>query len=345
MQPLASKIKHLSCSMALSAAVAAVLALGANNHAAHAATAAAADAAASGKSDYVSVFSYNGERMESMVEVPLNPKRVAVIDYATLDIIDNLGADEAVVGTSKGVAPAYLQSYMDNKSIVNLGTVKEVDLEALMALEPEIIFIGGRLASQYDKLSQIAPVVFLAVDYKKPLMDSVKRSSNAIATIFGKEHVADEMIASFEERIAKVKEKAANHTTVVGMVNASQFRTLGDSGRCSFIGRDLGFTNLAKDLAATHGNEASFELLLQLNPDFIFILDRDSAIGRAGKQGAQLARDLMDNELVHKTKAHQDGHIHYLNSSTWYLSEGGLTATDLMLQDIEEALDLAEPQD
>ena len=51
----------------------------------------------------------------------------------------------------------------------------------------------------------------------------------------------------------------------------------------------------------------------------------------------------MNNELVHKTKAYQQDHIFYLNSAVWYLSEGGLSAMDLMLQDIEQALKL-QPQ-
>ena len=33
-----------------------------------------------------------------------------------------------------------------------------------MASEPDVIFIGGRLASSYDALSEIAPVVYLATD-------------------------------------------------------------------------------------------------------------------------------------------------------------------------------------
>ena len=64
--------------------------------------------------------------------------------------------------------------YNNNKEISNLGTLKEVDMEALMACEPDIIFIGGRLSSQYDELSKIAPVVYVGVDYEKGVVQSVK---------------------------------------------------------------------------------------------------------------------------------------------------------------------------
>lgn len=283
----------------------------------------------------VSVFSYNGARQATTVSVPKNPERVVVIDYAVLDIMDTLGLDDKIVGTAKGVAPDYLSEIANSPKSANVGTVKAVDLEALMALEPEVIFIGGRLAAKYDQLSAIAPVVLLAVDYDQPLLSSVKRSTDVIATIFGQEQVAQDLLASYEERIAALKSKAQGHSVLIGMVNASQFKTLGNHGRCAFIGQDLGFTNLAADLYSNHGNESSFELLVKLNPEYLFVLDRDSAIGR---KGAQLARDVMNNELVHKTRAYQENKLFYLNSAVWYLSEGGLKALDYMLQDLEAAL-------
>lgn len=265
-------------------------------------------------SDTVKVFSYDGKRSETTVEVPVNPQRVVVIDYASLDIIDNLGVGNTVVGSSHGAGPEYLKKYQENKAVKNVGTVKEVDFEVLMELQPDVIFVGGRLAPKYEELSKIAPVVLLAVDYKKSLIESLERNTEVFASIFQKEHAADAKIASFKERIAKLQEKAKGKSAVIGMVNASQFRTLGDTGRCSMISRDIGFVNLAKDVEATHGNEASFELLLKLNPQYIFILDRDSAVGR---KGAALARDVMNNELVNKTDAAKNNNITYLNSQVW----------------------------
>ena len=42
--------------------------------------------------------------------------------------------------------------------------VMDADLASLMQGDPEVIFIGGRLASSYDALSEIAPVVYLSTD-------------------------------------------------------------------------------------------------------------------------------------------------------------------------------------
>ena len=46
----------------------------------------------------------------------------------------------------------------------------------------------------------------------------------------------------------------------------------------------------------------------------------------------------MNNELTAKTLAAQQGHIVYLTPTVWYLAEGGITALDWMLQDLEAVL-------
>lgn len=69
---------------------------------------------------------------------------------------------------------------------------------------------------------------------------------------------------------------------------------------------------------------------------YLFILDRDAAIQT---EGVQLAQEIVENELVMGTRAYQDGHIVYLaHPAVWYTAEGGVTALDVMLQDLESAL-------
>lgn len=108
---------------------------------------------------------------------------------------------------------------------------------------------------------------------------------------------------------------------------------MGNDGRCSMIiGREIGFENVGVDAnidTSTHGNEASFEFVVQKAPDYIFVLDRDAAISR---EGAQLAKDIMENELVMSTDAYKNGNLIYLeHTAVWYTAEGGITALDLML--------------
>ena len=53
----------------------------------------------------------------------------------------------------------------------------------------------------------------------------------------------------------------------------------------------------------------------------------------------KLAQEIVENELVMETDAYKNGHIVYLAHPTvWYTAEGGITALDIMLQDLESAL-------
>lgn len=282
----------------------------------------------------VSVDCFAADMTLTQKTVPQDPQRVAVLDYASLDIIDSLNLGDRVVASSKGAVPDYLTPYMENDAIANVGTVKEVSMEHLLRAEPDIIFIGGRLATKMADLERIAPVVMLGVDYEEGLIPSVKRNVDTVKKIFNVQ--GEDNFVPLEQRLQALQQKAQGLTAVIGLVTASNFNALGNSGRCSLIGHDVGFDNIAHGVKATHGNESSFELLLKLNPDYIFVLDRDSAINVAG---AKLAQDLMDNEIVHQTRAWQNGHIVYLTSAAWYLAEGGYHSLDIMLSDIEKAFE------
>lgn len=278
----------------------------------------------------------NSETVE--VEVPYDPQRVAVLDFASLDILDNLGLGDRVVG-AVNITVDYISSYNDKEGVENLGTVKEADMEALMLCDPEVIFMSGRMAQYYDSLCEIAPVVRLTTDSSIGLVESVRANARTIASIFGLEDEVDAKLAVYDERIAALAEFAKDKTAIVGMFSGGTYNLLGNDGRCSIIGTEVGFENLgvSQDIAtATHGNEASYEFIVSADPDYMFVMNRDGAIG---SDGADLAQSVIENELVKQTAVYQNGHIVYLeHPGVWYIAEGGITALDIMLSDLETAL-------
>ena len=284
----------------------------------------------------VMIKSFNGNKEEVNLEVPYDPERIAVLDMASLDILDNLGMGDRVVG-SASTSLEYLTDYVDNEEVANLGTIKEADLEAVMECDPDVIFIGGRLASSYDTLSEIAPVVFLSTDSELGIVKSVTKNAETIASMFGLEDEVSKKTEGFDERIKALKKTAEGKTALVGMTTSGSFNLMGNDGRCSIVGREVGFENLtAAESTSTHGNEASFETVVEKNPDYIFVMDRDSAIGA---DGAQTAREIVENELVMGTDAYKNGRIIYLeHPAVWYTAEGGITALNIMFSDLENAL-------
>lgn len=286
----------------------------------------------------VTIKSFNANNEETDLEVPYDAQRIAVMDMASLDILDSLGLGDRVVGSSS-TSLDYLQEYVTNDEIVDLGTIKEADMEAVMSCEPDVIFIGGRLAQSYDALSEIAPVVYLSTDTEIGLVKSVEKNAKTIASMFGVEDDVKDLMDGYDARIEKLKAFAEGKTAIIGMCTSGGFNVLGNDGRCALIGNEVGFENIGVDAnvdTSTHGNEASFEFVVEKNPDYIFVLDRDVAIGT---DGAQLAKDIMENELIMGTDAYKDGKIVYLeHPAVWYTAEGGVNALGFMLEDLENAL-------
>lgn len=298
-----------------------------------------ASVSAEGAASTVTITALDANAEKTELELPSDPQRLAVLDMAALDILDSLGVGDRVVGTAD-TSLEYLQSYIGG-DITNLGTIKEADLEAIMAAEPDVIFIGGRLRESYDALNEIAPVVYLAVDTDLGAVESVRQNATAIATLFGLESKVDELMADFDGRIAALADFAKDKTAIVGMTTSGSFNVLGNDGRCSIIGKEIGFENIGVDAqndTSTHGNEASFELIAEKAPQYLFVMDRDAAIGT---DGAKLAKEIVENELVMGTEAYKNGHIVYLSHpAVWYTAEGGISALDLMLSDLEAGLGL-----
>lgn len=329
----------------------------------------------------VTVSGWDAESKAVEVEVPYKPEKVVVLDLANLDTLDNLGLGDCIVGAPTITLP-YLQSYNDSLPIV--GTVKTPDLEAVMACEPDLILMGGRMAEYYDELNEIAPTLRLTTVSDDGLVEAIRANAKTIGTIFGETEQVGTLLAQYDARIEALAAFAEGKTCVLGMSTSGSFNLLGNDGRCSLIVNEIGFDNIGAEAAATgssergshgsddssergshdsddssergshgssgdstegsesagstptHGNEVSFEAVVALNPEYIFVMDRDSAIGTSG---AQLASEIMENELIMKTDAYQNGNLIILgNPGIWYLAEGGITSLGIMLEDLESAL-------
>ena len=293
----------------------------------------------------VTVQTLNALQETVDVEVPYDPQRIAILDMPALDILDALGLGDRIVGSAK-VTIEYLKAYNPDDSggaIMNLGTVKTADLESVAACEPDIIFIGGRLASVYEELKAIAPVVYLAVDYEKGIVESTRANVRTIASIFGREEDAEALFAGFQPRIDGLKNVLEGKNVLLGMYNANALGLMDTASQLNLITRELGANNLGETVGETqkanHGEEASWETILSLNPEYMFVLDRSTATGTAD-EGVMGVREVIENELIRELDVYKDGKIVYFieHANVWYTSTGGVQALDTMLSDLESAL-------
>ena len=297
------------------------------------------------RSETITIQALNANKEMVDIEVPYDPHRIAILDMPALDIVDALGVGDRIVGSAK-VTIEYLKDYNpddSNGTIMNLGTVKTADLEKVAACEPDIIFIGGRLSSVYADLEAIAPVVYLAVDYEKGIVESTKYNAQTIASIFGKEAEVDAIFTDFQPRIDALHAVLNDKNVLLGMYNANALGLMDTASQLNIIAKELGANNLGESVGevekATHGEEASWETIITLNPEYMFILDRSTAT-EAADQSVMGAREVIENDLIKGLDVYKNGKIVYFieHANVWYTSTGGVQALDTMLADLEGAV-------
>ena len=263
-------------------------------------------------------------------EVPKNPSRVIVFDYGIADALNNL--DVEIIGLPKSSLPSLLSKYEDSK-YENVGSLKEPDMEKVYELKPELIIMSGRLESYYEELNKIAPTIYLGVD-NTDYLGSFKKNMETLGQIFDKEKDVKAQVAKVEEAISKVNEKAEGVNALIALANDNAFSVYGEGSRFGIIHKEFGIEAVDKTIeSSTHGQKASFEYILDKNPDYLFVIDRAAVTG-----GNTSAKEMFDNEIIKKTDAYKNGNIVYLDADVWYTISGGIESTQKMVEEVLEAL-------
>lgn len=269
---------------------------------------------------------------QGTAEVTKNPK-VVVLDFASLDTLDALDLEDRVVGTAELALPATLSEYADTPRV---GTAQEPDLEAIAALDPDAIIISGRSAPKFAELNKVAPTIDLSSDNAKPI-ESLTAQAQALGDLFDVRAKVDEELAELGREIEAVKGTIpADAKALILLTSGGKVSAFGPGARFGGLIHDLlGVPAAATDLEASqHGQAVSFEFIAETNPQALFVVDRDSAIGQ---QGAA-AKQVLDNPLVARTPAWQNGKVTYLDGADWYVIGFGLDSTSRMVEAVKDAL-------
>lgn len=266
-------------------------------------------------------------------KVNKNPKRIVVFDYGILDSLDKLGV-EGIVGVVQSGLPDHLSKFA-SEEYSSIGSLKEPDMEKIFELTPDLIIISGRQADYYEELIKIAPTIHLGVKNENYL-ESFTENMNTLGKIFGEEKAVEKELATITESIeklnTKVTEKGVNG--LIALANDGAFSVYGAESRFGIIHNSFGVTPIDDTIeASTHGQKASFEYIVEKNPQYLFVVDRAAVTG-----GTTSAKELFENELMAKTDAYQNDNIVYLDPSIWYTATGGFTSTMMMVEEIDNAI-------
>ncbi|MGK5111863.1 ABC transporter substrate-binding protein [Geodermatophilus sp. CPCC 205506] len=264
-------------------------------------------------------------------EIEGTPERVVVLDTGELDAVLALGVTPvgSVRTDVSDALPAYIEDAgTDPTRIANVGTIAEPDLEAIAALEPDLILSNAvRHTDVYEQLSALAPTVF-AEAVGETWQENLRLAGEAL----GRTEEAEELLAAHEERAAEVGalfgDPAATEVSIVRFLDGSAVRLYGEG---SFIGAmlaDVGFARPAVQRTA--------ETFVEVGPEEIGQADGDLVFSAAyGQDGQTAAAQITGGGLWQGLSAVEQGRAFEVDDDRWFLAIGPLGAS-LVLDDLEQ---------
>lgn len=263
------------------------------------------------------------------------PKTIAVYDMAALDTLDRLGIRPA--GVPDKLYVPELEPIKAGATVV--GTLFEPDLEALSALGPDLVIVGGRSAAKADVTAKVAPTIDMTID-GDDLFGQAKLRLEAYGDLFGKVEEAKAIAGELDAKLAAARAAVAGKgKALIVMTNGPKVSSYGPGSRFGWVHAALDLPPAIAEIeTATHGETVSFEFIREANPDWLLVLDRAAAIGSS----EQAARVTLDNELVAATTAWKKGQVVYLPAPDFYIAAGGVQSLERVLATITEAFSAAK---
>ncbi|HRO28831.1 iron-siderophore ABC transporter substrate-binding protein [Citricoccus sp.] len=278
-------------------------------------TSPAATAADAGSAD--AAFPRTIEHAFGETEIPAQPERVATVSWVNQDISLALGVvPVGVAATEYGGNENKSTDWFDAK-LEELGAEAPeqysesdgIDYEAIAATEPDVILAtySGIDQEQYDKLSEIAPVVAYpkgTAAFGTPWQDSTRIIGEAL----GKDAEAEQVVADVEGQLAAAAEdhpELAGTTFLYGTVDPAAadqvYLFTATDNRPKFLSA-LGM-DLAPVVAEDEAAQEAF--YITWSPERADELDSDIFVSSAADESVGQA--IADDPLLGSIPAVQDG--------------------------------------
>ncbi len=270
------------------------------------------------------------------ITVSANPQRVVVLSELDLDSALALGI--VPVGSVNGRGQASLPQYLVNRAsdTVSVGTIAEPSLEAIVALNPDLILAGSPPPppeALIPELQKIAPVVVT----HRPGEDW-KRAMATAAQALNRSAEADAFLAAYNERTAAVQLRLPDDAREA---NVARWMAQGPvvmmpNTFSSLVLADIGLTRPAAvaELAGSHGahtDPLSLEQLTLLESDWLFL-------GTLNPEGTTALEAARQNPLFQQLAVVREQRVVEVDGAVW-TSVGGPLAALAVLNDVERALE------
>ncbi|UYI46228.1 Fe(3+) dicitrate ABC transporter substrate-binding protein [Vibrio natriegens] len=249
------------------------------------------------------------------------PKRIVVLEYSFVDALAVIGISPVGVADDKDPTRIIPQVRDLIKPWTSVGMRSQPNLEVIAQLKPDLIIADSyRHKISLHDLSQIAPTILLksrGETYQEGL-----KSALAIGKAVGKEQEMKARLAKHRELMASYKGKFKTNGTVQ-FANVNE-RGMWMHGPLSYTGSLLSYLGLQPalpDLKQSHLMEANLEVLLKVNPDWLFYSKR---------AGYAVLDNWHKSPLFKLLKINKTGQEIQVSPELWSLNRGILAAESIV---------------
>ena len=214
-----------------------------------------------------------------------------------------LGAEDRVVGLEKkaDTRPIYQMAAPELLEKPQVGTMKELDVEATAALEPELVIMPQALVDYADTLAQLGiPVLVVNPESHEALVEMLQ----LMGTALGLEDRAEALTSYYQEQLDRMAELTQDtEAPVVYMGSNSTFlATAPASMYQSTLIRQAGGVNAGDSLEGDYWTDVSYEDVLAMAPQVIVL-----------PAGAEYTvQDVVEDPQLSALPAVQDGAVYQM---------------------------------
>jgi len=227
------------------------------------------------------------------VVVPRSPERVVTLYEGALDVALAAGVTPLGAVTTRGGdgMARYIEAHLGEQRPAIVGVVREINLEAVLALEPDVILAPPQLPeAQYRLLSRMAPTVVPLTEGLDP--EAWRAETRLFAQALGREAEIEAALEQVDARAAEVAERIAADEAPSAvlvrwmpqgpMVMSADLFTAGLLRAAGVAVHDAGLTREN----SPHSDPLSLENLSRVDADWLFLATLNEE-GREALQAAQ----------------------------------------------------------
>lgn len=273
------------------------------------------------------------EHLKGSSEIPASIERIVVLSAAYIDHLLTIGEVPAGVNVETRYGGDYLPYLADRlQGVQTVGSADSPDLEAIVAIDPDVILIESRTAeNMYEQLNKIAPTIVLGNEWLHYEEDATfwTKDLMTIASMYGKEDLAQAKIDELQTKVTAASEIIQgldNKKLAYVRVREKLLQLYGKNGHPTntLLYYDLGFEPTALT-PEEHRIDMSLEEIPGLDADFI-VLEVDP-------NGRDFLEGMNESSLWRGVPAVQENRV-FETDSFWLFKGWGVIGRGAIVDDV-----------